>query len=141
MLRDAVADAPNIRIDTRILPPGDSHALTAAADIVLSLHRSEGFRTDPPPRRCCSGASRHRHRLVRQHGLHGRGEREPDRAPLCLEAPGAVWGRADQRAAVSALRRLADYPEARTALGARGRLAATERLGLGPLAWPCVPPA
>ena len=38
-----MAQAPNIRIDTRTLPPADRHALTACADIVLSLHRGEGF--------------------------------------------------------------------------------------------------
>jgi glycosyltransferase involved in cell wall biosynthesis len=37
------ADAPNIRLETRVLPPEDCHALTACADIVLSLHRGEGF--------------------------------------------------------------------------------------------------
>ncbi len=41
-LRQA-AQAPNIRLETRILPTEDSHALTACCDIVLSLHRSEGF--------------------------------------------------------------------------------------------------
>ena len=41
-LRQA-AQAPNIRLETRILPTEDSHALTACSDIVLSLHRSEGF--------------------------------------------------------------------------------------------------
>jgi glycosyltransferase involved in cell wall biosynthesis len=38
-----MAQAPNIRIDSRTLPPDDRHALTACADIVLSLHRGEGF--------------------------------------------------------------------------------------------------
>jgi glycosyltransferase involved in cell wall biosynthesis len=38
-----MAQAANIRIDTRTLPPDDRHALTACADIVLSLHRGEGF--------------------------------------------------------------------------------------------------
>jgi glycosyltransferase involved in cell wall biosynthesis len=38
-----MAQASNIRIDTRTLPPADRHALTACADIVLSLHRGEGF--------------------------------------------------------------------------------------------------
>jgi glycosyltransferase involved in cell wall biosynthesis len=42
-LRAAVADAPNILLETRTFPAADSHALTACADIVLSLHRSEGF--------------------------------------------------------------------------------------------------
>jgi len=38
-----MAHAPNIRLETRTLPPEDRHALTACADIVLSLHRGEGF--------------------------------------------------------------------------------------------------
>jgi glycosyltransferase involved in cell wall biosynthesis len=38
-----MAQAPNIRIETHTLPPEDRHALTACADIVLSLHRGEGF--------------------------------------------------------------------------------------------------
>jgi glycosyltransferase involved in cell wall biosynthesis len=35
--------SPNIRLETRTLAPADRHALTACADIVLSLHRGEGF--------------------------------------------------------------------------------------------------
>ena len=38
-----IAQAPNIRVETRTLSTADCHALTACADIVLSLHRSEGF--------------------------------------------------------------------------------------------------
>lgn len=38
-----VAGTPNIRLETRCLSPADNHALTACADIVLSLHRAEGF--------------------------------------------------------------------------------------------------
>jgi glycosyltransferase involved in cell wall biosynthesis len=38
-----MTQAPNIRLETGTLPPDDSHALTACADIVLSLHRGEGF--------------------------------------------------------------------------------------------------
>jgi glycosyltransferase involved in cell wall biosynthesis len=38
-----MAQAANIRIDSRTLPSADRHALTACADIVLSLHRGEGF--------------------------------------------------------------------------------------------------
>ena len=33
----------NVRLHTRDLSRADSHALIACADIVLSLHRSEGF--------------------------------------------------------------------------------------------------
>ncbi len=39
----ATGGAPNIRLETRTFPSGDLHALTAASDIVMSLHRSEGF--------------------------------------------------------------------------------------------------
>lgn len=39
----AEATAPNIRVMTQTLPDADRHALTSACDIVLSLHRSEGF--------------------------------------------------------------------------------------------------
>ena len=42
-LRAAAAGAPNIRIETRLLPPDDHAALMNAADIVLTLHRSEGL--------------------------------------------------------------------------------------------------
>ena len=42
-LARAAADAPNIWIDTRSYSIAATHALTAAADIVLSLHRGEGF--------------------------------------------------------------------------------------------------
>jgi glycosyltransferase involved in cell wall biosynthesis len=42
-LRAAVGEAPNIRIETRLMPAAELAALTVAADIVLSLHRSEGL--------------------------------------------------------------------------------------------------
>ena len=56
---------------TRILPHADSHALTAAADIILSLHRarrSTGFRRGDVARQ-----TGNRHRLVRQYGIYGCG--------------------------------------------------------------------
>jgi glycosyltransferase involved in cell wall biosynthesis len=42
-LARAVAGAPNIRLLNIMLPPADMAGLIAAVDIVLSLHRSEGF--------------------------------------------------------------------------------------------------
>lgn len=42
-LREAVADAPNIRLMQSVLSRPDLGALLAASDAVLSLHRSEGF--------------------------------------------------------------------------------------------------
>ena len=51
-----------------------------------------------------------------------------------FEAPGAVWAEADIGAAAAHLRRLADDPAGRTALGARAQAAARQRLGPAPLA-------
>lgn len=42
-LRDQVADDPSIRLMTESLSADDMAALTASSDIVLSLHRSEGY--------------------------------------------------------------------------------------------------
>lgn len=42
-LRAAIGAAPNIRIDERRLSDGDRLDLIASADVVLSLHRAEGF--------------------------------------------------------------------------------------------------
>ncbi|WP_241771258.1 glycosyltransferase, partial [Acidisphaera rubrifaciens] len=42
-LRAAAAEAGNVVLETRTLPAADAHAMTRAADIVLSLHRAEGF--------------------------------------------------------------------------------------------------
>jgi glycosyltransferase involved in cell wall biosynthesis len=42
-LRRAVADMPNVTMVESACGPGEMRSLIAAADIVLSLHRSEGF--------------------------------------------------------------------------------------------------
>jgi hypothetical protein len=47
---------------------------------------------------------------------------------------GASWAEPDHEAAVAQLRRLADNPAERAALGAKGEAAATLRLGIAPLA-------
>ncbi|MDG2521308.1 glycosyltransferase family 4 protein [Caulobacter segnis] len=39
----AIGDAPNIRLFNGVLSPEDRDRLVASADIILSLHRSEGF--------------------------------------------------------------------------------------------------
>ena len=136
----AAADAPNIRILTETLPVADAHALTACVDIVLSLHRSEGFGLVPAEAMLLgvpviatawsgnldfmdqSSAALVPYTLI----------------PACdprgvFEAPGAVWAEPDIAAAAAHLTRLADNPEARAALGKRGRDQAQARLGLGPI--------
>ena len=135
-LRDAVAGAGNIRLELRVMPQNEAHALTACADIVLSLHRSEGFGLVPAEAMLLG-------RAVVATGWSGNMDfmdaesaalvpftLVPARDPRgVLEAPGAVWAEPDIDAAASALRYLADDPAARRALAARGQ--AHARLALG----------
>ena len=140
-LQSAIAGGPNIRIETRVLPAADSHALTRCADVVLSLHRSEGFglvpaeamllgrpviatdysgTTDFLDPTCAMPVP---YRLI------------PARDPRgVFEAPGARWAEADIGAAAAMLTRLAADSALRVRLGQAGRAAATAKLGAGPLA-------
>jgi glycosyltransferase involved in cell wall biosynthesis len=140
-LRDAVAEYRNIRLETRTFPAAESHALTACADIVLSLHRSEGFGLVPAEAMLLG-------RPVIATGWSGNmdfmdgdvaalvGYRlVPARDPRgVFEAPGAVWAEPDLGDAAAQLCRLADDAALRAALGARGKAAAQHRLGAGPVA-------
>jgi glycosyltransferase involved in cell wall biosynthesis len=133
------ASAPNIRLNTQLMPGPDLHALIDASDIVLSLHRSEGLGLvlaeamllgKPVISTGWSGnmafmdatsAALVGHRLV------------PAEDPRHVYE-GASWAEADQAEAVEHLRRLADDAAARATLGARAREMATARLGIEPLA-------
>jgi len=134
----AVADHPNIQIDTRTLPAADNFALMAACDIVLSLHRSEGFGLVPAEAMLLglpvvatewSGnvdfmdagcAAMVPVGLIPAHDPRG-----------VFMAPGAMWAEPDVTAAAAHLVRLADDPAGRRALGRAGRAAAQARLGPG----------
>jgi len=133
------AAAPNIRVETRVLPTADLHALTTCCDIVLSLHRSEGFGLVPAEAMLlgkpviatgwsgnmafmdATSAALVGYRLV------------PAEDPRQVYE-GAPWAEPDQADAIAHLRRLADDAAARAALGARGREMAFARLGVAPLA-------
>jgi glycosyltransferase involved in cell wall biosynthesis len=135
---DAVGGAPNIRLETRIFPPGDLHALTAACDIVMSLHRSEGFGLvlaeamllgKPVIATGWSGNMAF---------MDGDSAALVDYHLVATADPrqvytGAEWAEADQASAVQHLRRLADDVALRTALGAMGQRTAAARLGVTPL--------
>ena len=134
-MHDAAADLPNVRIDTRVLPVGDLHALMAASDIVMSLHRSEGFGLVPAEAMMlgrpvvltawsgtedfCDDATAARipYTLVPVHDPRG-----------VYDVPGARWAEPDTAAAAIQLRRLAEDPAARTALGRAGQAAVRTRL-------------
>ena len=140
-LRDAASDLPNVRIDTRTLPLPDLHALMAASDILLSLHRSEGFGLAPAEAMllgvpaivtnwsgtadfCDQGNA-----AVVPFAL------VPVADPRAVYAvPGAVWAEPDIPAAAAHLCRLADDPGGRAALGRAGQARARARLGAGALA-------
>lgn len=132
----AKADGPNIRIVTETLSTPDTHALTLTSDIVLSLHRSEGFGLVPAEAMLLG-------RPVIATGWSGNLEfMDANSAALVgyrlvpavdprgvYEAPGAVWAEADVREAAQQLRRLADDPAARADLAARGQAHVVAALG------------
>ena len=141
LIRQAVAGAVNIRIETGDMSAADNYALTQAADIVLSLHRSEGFGLVPAEAMLLG-------RPVIATGWSGNLDfMDADSAVLIgarlipavdprgiYQVPGAVWADPDPGQAVAALRRLADDPALRVALGERGRTMALGRLGVEPMA-------
>jgi glycosyltransferase involved in cell wall biosynthesis len=133
-----IAMGPNILLETRTLPPADCHALTACADIVLSLHRAEGFGLvmaeamllgKPVVATGWSGntdfmdsgnAALIGHRLV-----PARDDRSVYRG---------LWAEPDAAEAVERLRALADDPALRLDLGQRARASALAALGAQHLA-------
>jgi glycosyltransferase involved in cell wall biosynthesis len=136
----AAEGAGNIRFETRTLPTAESHALTACADIVLSLHRSEGFGLVPAEAMLLG-------RAVVATGWSGNTDfMDNDSAALVdyrlvpvadsrgtYSVPGARWAEPDIGEAARHMVRLAEDPAERAALGARARAAAMARLGAGPL--------
>jgi glycosyltransferase involved in cell wall biosynthesis len=135
-LREAAGGLANIRFETRMFDDADRHALTACADIVLSLHRSEGLGLVPAEAMLLGIP-------VVATGWSATTEFMDDRSARLVayrlvpavdprgvfEAPGAVWAEADVDNAASHLRDLADDPALRRSLGAAGRVMATARLG------------
>jgi len=133
-ITDAIAGASNIRLETRVLPPGDLLALTAQCDIVLSMHRSEGFGLvlaeamllgKPVVATNWSGNLQFMdhsssaligYDLVQSHDPRG-------------VYSGSVWAEPNVAEAAAQLRLLAANAELRQALGMRGRDYAAVRLG------------
>ena len=71
-LHDAIEGAGNIRLVEGMLPEADMLGLMAASDVVISLHRSEGFGLGPSGH----GAreTRDRHRLDGESRIHDRAQ-------------------------------------------------------------------
>ncbi len=151
-VRAAIGTAPNIRLETRVLPGPDVLALTACADLVLSLHRSEGMGLVPAEAMLlgrpviatgwsgnlafmdADSAALVRYRLVPvadPRAVYG-GPRGGPRGGFS-GGPSAVWAEADIADAARHLRRLADDAPARLALGAAGAAMARAMLSADPL--------
>ena len=138
-LLTAAAQAPNIRLETRLMTTADHHALIAASDIVLSLHRSEGLGLVPAEAMLLG-------RPVIATGWSGNTDfMDNSNSALTgyrlipVDDPrqvyqSSVWAEADQADAVAHLRRLADDAEARQALGQRARASALTSFSAEPLA-------
>lgn len=140
-IQAAIAGAANIRLETRSLPEADNDALTACADIVISLHRSEGFGSVPAEAMWLA-------RPVIATGWSGNMDFMSPENSACvsyrlvpaadprgvLEVPGAVWAEPDVADAASRLRQLADNPDLRQAMGARAAASVRQSLGTAPLA-------
>ena len=136
----AAAMAPNIQIDTRTLPDAENWAVMAACDIVLSLHRSEGFGLVPAeamllglPVIATDWSGTQTFLSAECAALVPVRLIPADDPRGVFVAPGAVWAEPDVAVAAQHLVRLADDPPARRALGQAGRHAALQRLGAGPL--------
>jgi glycosyltransferase involved in cell wall biosynthesis len=140
-LRAAAGNAANIRFETRIFPAPDNYALMQCADIVLSLHRSEGFGLVPAEAMClgrpvvATDFSGTKDFLDAGCGMPIAYRLIPARDPRgVFEAPGAMWAEADIGQASSALTALAQYADLRARLGQAAQLAARRRLGSEKLA-------
>lgn len=135
------AALPNVILDTGTRSRDEAHAAMAASDIVLSLHRSEGFGLVPAEAMLLG-------KPVVLTAWSGTEDFCTDdctvRIPVDLvpaidprgvfQAPGAVWADPDLDAAAAALRRLAGNEAERRRLGAAARAAAAVRLGPAALA-------
>lgn len=139
-LRAAAADLANVRFDTRTLARDEALAVMAACDIVLSLHRSEGFGLVPAEAMMLekpvvatawSGTADF---LDERWSVPVASRLVPavdPRGVFVAEggAPGAVWADPDVAAAAAALVRLADDAGERRRMGLAARAAVGRLLG------------
>ncbi len=135
-----IGGTPNIRLIDEVWEGSRIHGLIATSDILLSLHRAEGFGLVPAAAMLrgipviatgwsgnlqfmdAASAALTPYRLVPVADARGN-----------YTAPGAIWAEPDIEAAAALLRGLADDPARRAALGEAGRDYAQAALGLGPL--------
>jgi glycosyltransferase involved in cell wall biosynthesis len=140
IIQAAIGDGENIRLMTETLPEPRLRGLIAAADIVLSLHRSEGFGLIP-------AAAMLLGRPVVATGWSGNLDfMSAENAALvsyklipAIDPRGtyqlrdAEWAEPNLEDSVAWLRRLAGSAGLRARMGAAAKLYATEKLGVTPV--------
>ncbi len=127
-LRQAISGVSNIVIVEQKFTNEDNLAFIAAADIVLSLHRSEGFglvMAEAMMLGCPVVATAWSGNMdfmdEQSAALVTAKMVVPDDSAGVFALPGAVWADPDLDQAAAHLRRLAEDPAARAALGEAGR--------------------
>ncbi len=139
-IRAAIGNAPNIRLISETLPEPQLRGLIQSSDIVLSLHRSEGFGLVPATAMLLGIP------VVATNWSGNLTFMNPDVAALIsyrlipaqdsrgnYEVQGAVWAEPDLEDAAAWLQRLSADAALRARLGQAGRLHAEAALGPAPL--------
>jgi glycosyltransferase involved in cell wall biosynthesis len=127
-LEQKVASAPNVRLLTETLSPAGMEALISCVDVLVSLHRAEGFGLVP------AQAMRAGKPVVATEWSGPKDFLTADNAALVpanlvpvddpqglYGDPGSVWAEPDLATAANHLRRLAESPDTARILGERAR--------------------
>ena len=124
-LHEAIGGAANIRVIEGMLSAPDMAGLVAASDIVISLHRSEGFGLVPAeamrfakPVVATSWSGNLEFMTARNSALVGYSLVPVDDPEGAIDGADQVWADADVDDAAQWLRRLADDADLRGRLGA-----------------------
>jgi glycosyltransferase involved in cell wall biosynthesis len=140
LIRAAIGDAPNIRLLTHALPEAQLRGLIAASDIVLSLHRSEGFGLIPATAMllgravAATGWSGNLTFMTPETSALVSYRLVPAVDPRGIYAlPGAFWAEPDIDDAAAWLRTLAADAGARQTMALAGQMHARKTLGAEPV--------
>jgi glycosyltransferase involved in cell wall biosynthesis len=136
-LKDAIQGMSNVRLMQETLSRADMTALVASADVVLSLHRAEGFgllmaeaMLHGVPAVATGWSGNVDFMTAEDSGLVKYRLVPVDDPQGTYAVKGAHWAEADVGDAAAWLKRLYENPEFRRQLGERGKAAATEKLSL-----------
>ena len=125
-LRAAAAERRDVVLLTELLSQADMAALIASSDIVVSLHRAEGFGLLPAEAAWLGRAVVATDWSAPVEFLHAEGAALIGWTPVPVEdaqhlydAHGAIWAEPDEMEAAATLRRLIDDAAERSRMGAR----------------------